>query len=145
MASQAQRNQLPHPDIEPCPGQQLDPDTLAAAFSRIQENFDELNGRFPVGGGDLSQAVIRSAVGGRHKIAFGTKSITWSGVASEVEVAQAHGLDAVPVHALATPAYPNLIVGVTGLQPVNIVLRVRDVDGAPASGTGSLIYWLAIL
>jgi hypothetical protein len=133
---------LPHPNIQPAPGAAFQPADLEAIFSQIQENLDELNGRFPVGGGDLQPDLLRSAVAGAHKVNWGTGSLTWSASTVATPANFPHGLGATPLYIDAGPTNPG----------VNIVVSTVNESEGRAEGislVGSIsltiaFRWIAI-
>jgi hypothetical protein len=91
---------LPHPNIEPPLGARLDSAALGAIFAEIQRNFDALNGRFPIGGGDLVAKVARAVTGGA-KVASGFTEVTFSGGVTSGPVVVTHGLGVIPTAVFA--------------------------------------------
>jgi hypothetical protein len=126
---------LPHPDITPPPGAQLDSAALAAIFAEIQRNFDALT----TGSSSFLQ--------GNGRAAWGASSLHFPGsTASETRTVE-HKLGKVPRLVVAT----GKDVAFTGNLPILVTggytTAAFNIFGETTSlaGPGDVAFtWLAI-
>lgn len=115
-----------------------------------QENFDKLNGRFPVAAADLStgakELFPQLTTPGAVKLNRGVVTVTWTGTTFSPTIEVLHGLGAEPI---------SIVLGVEKIGALFAYFDYKEVnstrfkiEGAANSsvtnGTESKVSWIAI-
>lgn len=124
-----------------------DPLVNASAMAWAGQLVDALQKVFS--GTDSSLSFLQLAVPGSHKVAFGSASTTYPGASNfSNTMTIAHGLGATPTVVLAlsnsTTASVEFVWQAAAPGSTNISLRTANPFVAPAGGTVTGCYWLAI-